>query len=129
MYHLIAFTLLRAHMLIYIAQFMVEPVSVAKAEGLEAVFECQYPPVEDGFILSYIWAIDNVVLAVDIPTTRFRPPASSDEPATLTILAIPQHDNSVIQCVAEIRNGINIVDTEVSISANLTVKSELLNIE
>ncbi len=41
---------------------MVEPVSVTKAEGLEAVFECQYPSVEDGFVLSYIWAIDNVVL-------------------------------------------------------------------
>ena len=95
-----------------------------RAEGLEAVFRCQYQ--EDGFYVSYDWTINNSIVTTETETVRVRWPSSSGEPATLTILATPQHNNSDVQCVATIRNGIVFVKSELSITATLTVHGELV---
>ena len=106
------------------AQFIVQPVSVERAEGLEAVFSCQYQ--EEGLTVTYDWAINNTILETDTETVRARPPSSPGGPATLTILATPEHNNSVVQCVATIRNGIVTVRSEVSTTATLTVRGKLV---
>ncbi len=77
-------------------------------------------------IVSYDWAINNTILGADTETVRARPPSSPGEPSTLTILATPQHNNSVVQCEAIVRNGIVFVRFEVSITATLTVHGELV---
>ncbi len=106
------------------AQFTVQPVSVERAEGLEEVFRCQYQ-VELGLTVPYDWAINNTIVATDTETVRARPPSSPGGPTTLTILATPEHNNSVVQCVVTIRNGIVTVRSEVSTTATLTVRGEL----
>ncbi len=111
-------------MCILTAEFTEEPVSVTMAEGLDAVFECQYQSEED-LVPSYNWAIDSTVLEVSTDTVRFLAPLN-DEPATLTILATAQHNNSVIQCVVVVfRDDFTIVRTAVSGTATLTVQGEL----
>ena len=95
-----------------------------RAEGLEAVFKCQYQV--EGFFVTYHWAINNSIVSTDTETVRVRPPSSSGGPATLIILATPQHDHSVVQCQATIRNGMITVRSEVSITATLTVHGELV---
>ncbi len=97
-----------------------------RAEGLEAVFSCQYQ--EEGFFVTYDWAINNTILGADTETVRARQPSSPDGPATLTILATPQHSNSDVQCVARVLDGIDIVRSELSITATLTVHGELVTI-
>ena len=106
------------------AQFTVQPLSVERAEGLEAVFRCQYQG--EGVTVTYDWSINNTILETDTETVRARPPSSPGGPATLTILATPEHNNSVVQCVATIRNGIVTVRSEVSTTATLTVHGELV---
>ena len=108
------------------AQFTEDPMSVERAEGLEAVFSCQYQ--EEGLTVTYDWAINNSLVSIDTETVRARRPSSPGEPATLTILATPQHNNSVVQCVATIRNGIVTVRSEISTTATLTVHGELVTI-
>ncbi len=95
-----------------------------RAEGLEAVFRCQYQV--EGLTVTYDWAINNSIVSTDTETVRVRRPSSPGGPATLTILATPQHNNSVVQCEAIIRNGIVFVRFEVSITATLTVHGELV---
>ncbi len=101
-------------------------MSVERAEGLEAVFRCQYQV--EGLTVTYDWAINNSIVGADTETVRARPPSSPGGPATLTILATPQHNNSVVQCRATIRNGFDIVRSEISTTATLTVHGELVTI-
>ncbi len=104
------------------AQFTVQPLSVERADGLEAVFSCQYQV--EGITVTYDWAINNTIVTTETETIRVRRPSSPGGPTTLIILATPQHNNSVVQCVAVIRNGIATVRGEVSITATLTVHGE-----
>ncbi len=97
-------------------------MSVEKAEGLEAVFRCQYQAERS--TVTYDWSINSSLVTTDTEIVRARPPSSPGGPTTLTIVAIPQHNNSDIQCLAIIRNGIDLVRSEVSATANLTVYSE-----
>ncbi len=99
-----------------------QPVSVERAEGLEAVFCCQYQA--EGLTVTYDWSINSSLVTTDTEIVRARPPSSLSGPTTLTIVATPQHDNFVIQCLAVIRKGIDLVRSEASATANLTVYSE-----
>ena len=105
------------------AQFTVKPVSVERAEGLEAVFRCQY---QVGSTVAYDWFINHEIVRTDTKTVEHRPPSSPGEPATLTMLATPQHNNSVVQCLRNIYNGTLIVGSEESATAILTVYGELI---
>ncbi len=95
-----------------------------RAEGLEAVFRCQYQV--EGLTVSYDWFINNSLVEADTETVRARRPSFPGEPATLTIVATPQHNNSVVQCRATISNGIEHVGSEVSDTATLAVHGELV---
>ncbi|XP_064392042.1 uncharacterized protein LOC135339714 isoform X2 [Halichondria panicea] len=106
------------------AQLTVQPVSVERAEGLEAVFRCRYQV--EGLAVFYDWAINNSVVEADTATVRARPPSSPGRPSRLTILATPQHNNSVVQCRALIRNGFDIVRSEISTTATLTVHGTII---
>ncbi len=101
-------------------------VSGERAEGLEAVFRCQYQA--EGFdVLSYHWFINNFFVGAETETVRVRRPLSPGGPATLTILATPQHNNSVVYCSAVIRNGTDITDNITSAessTASLVVRGE-----
>ena len=93
-----------------------------RAEGLEAVFRCQYQA--EGFdVLSYHWFINNFFVGAETETVRVRRPLSPGGPATLTILATPQHNNSVVYCEAIIRNGSDRA-FEISSTASLVVRGE-----
>ncbi len=95
-----------------------------RAEGLEAVFNCQYQVEE--VTVAYDWFINNSLVEADTETVRARRPSFPGEPATLTILATPQHNNSVFLCRATISNGIEHVKSEVSDTATLTFHGELV---
>ncbi len=113
------------HFLFLTAQFTVQPVSVERAEGLEAVFRCRYQA--EGLTVSYDWTINNSLVGADTETVRARPPSSFGGPTVLIILAAPQHNNSVVQCRATISNGgFDIVRSEISTTATLTVHGELI---
>ena len=106
------------------AQFTVQPVSVERAEGLEAVFRCQYQA--EGLTATYDWFINNSFVGADTETVRVRRPSSPGGSTVLTIVATPQHNNSIVLCRATISNGIVIVRSEVSTTATLTVHGELI---
>ena len=106
------------------AQFTVQPVSVERAEGLEAVFSCRYQV--EGFTDNYFWYINNVVVGPDTESIRARPPSSPGESTTLTILATPQHNNSIVYCSAVIINGTDITLADSS-TASLVVHGESLS--
>ena len=72
---------------------------VNQAEGLEAVFECLYPGA-----ISYSWAINGTFLSVYPPDIDIDPP-SGGSPASLTIPAKPEYNNTVIQCGATVPGG------------------------
>ena len=97
--------------------FTVQPVSVIQAEGLMAVFECLYPGAT-----AYGWAINGTFLSVYPPDIDFDPP-SGDSPASLTIPAIPEYNNTVVQCrvFAVVGGGIQVL---LSDNATLTVYGE-----
>ncbi|XP_064391314.1 uncharacterized protein LOC135339104 isoform X3 [Halichondria panicea] len=101
------------------AQFTVLPFSIERAEGLEAVFRCQYQA--EGVTVIYDWAINNSLVRADTETVRVRPPSSPGGPSRLIILATTQHNNSDVQCVARVLDGIDIVRSEISTTATLTV--------
>ncbi len=105
------------------AQFTVQPVSVERAEGLEAVFRCQYQ-AEEGLTVTYDWSINSSLVTTDTETVRARPPSFPGGATTLTILATPQQNNSDVQCLTIFRNGTAIVRSEASATATLTVYSE-----
>ncbi len=91
-----------------------------RAEGLEAVFSCQYQ--EEGETVTYDWTINNSLVGADTETVKAGQPSSLGE---LTIVATPQHNNSVVQCFPKIYSGIAIVRSKVSDTATLTVHGEL----
>ena len=68
-------------------------MSVRQAEGLDAVFECLYPG--DGIIHSLI--VNGSVIDANVP--------SGDPPASLTVSARPEYNNTVVQCEATVRVG------------------------
>ena len=97
-----------------------------RAEGLEAVFSCQYQV--EGVVVTYDWAINNSIVSTETETVRARRPSSPGRSTTLTVLATSQHNNSVVLCLATISNGIVFVRSELSITATLTVHGELVTI-
>ncbi len=99
-------------------------MSVERAEGLETVFRCQYQV--EGLTVSYDWFLNNSFVGTDTETVRARRPSSPGGPATLTILATPQHNNSVVQCEATIRNGADRI-FEISSAASLVVRGESIS--
>ena len=103
------------------AQFTIQLVSVERAEGLEAVFKCQYQV--EGFTVSYDWFINNSFVGADSETVRARRPSSPGGTTTLTILATSQHNNSIVYCEADIRNGSDRT-FEISSTASLVVRGE-----
>ncbi|XP_064391087.1 uncharacterized protein LOC135338914 isoform X2 [Halichondria panicea] len=103
------------------AQFTVQPVSVERAEGLEAVFSCQYQA--EGLTVTYEWFLNNLIVGDGTETVRTL--RRTGEPTTLTILATPQHNNSTVYCEATIRNGSN-RPFEISSTASLFVRETVL---
>ena len=88
-----------------------------RAEGLEGVFECQY---ETELSVTYVWFINRDVHELDTPDVSRTPPTHG-VPARLRIAAIPGHNNTVVQCEANIRNGTDRIGNELSPAATLTV--------
>ena len=96
--------------------FTVQPMSVVQAEGLEAVFECLYPGA-----ISYAWAINGIFLS-NYTTDIVAVSPSGDSPASLTISARPEYNNTVIQCGATVPGPMG--GFLLSVNAALTVYSE-----
>ncbi len=103
------------------AQFTVQPLSVERAEGLEAVFGCQYQA--EGLAVSYDWFINNSFVGADTETVRVSLPSPPSGTSTLTILATPQHNNSIVCCEADIRNASGRT-FEISSTASLVIRGE-----
>ncbi len=93
-----------------------------RAEGLEAVFRCQHQA--EGLTLAYDWSINGVIVSTKTESIRDSRPLSPGEPATLTIVATTQQNNSIVQCVARILDGIDILRSETSATVTLTVHGE-----
>ena len=77
------------------AQFAVQPVSVVQAQGIDAVFECQYPGAQ-----SYNWGING-----EFPSHNSLPPdvtvtLPSGNLPTKLIIATGQYNITVVQCEA-----------------------------
>ena len=104
-------------LIMFAAQFTVQPVSVVQAQGIDAVFECQYSGAQ-----SYNWGLNG-----EFPTENNYPPdvtvtlSSGDIPATLSIPATGQHNNTVVQCLAVVRAG-RVFIPELSVNATLQVQ-------
>ena len=98
------------------SNFTVQPVSVIQAEGLEAVFKCLYPGA------SHNWFINGIFRSVFPPDIVDRSP-SGDSPASLTIPARSEYNNTVIQCraIVVVGGGIQVL---LSDNATLTVYGE-----
>ena len=79
------------------AQFTVQPVPVVQAEGLEAVFECLYPGAISSWFVNGVHQTD-----MSFP---FDVLALAGPPASLTIPARPEYNNTVVQCEAVVRVG------------------------
>ena len=73
-------------------------MSVIQAEGLGAVFECLYPGV------TYSWLLNGTILS-NFPTSITTNSPLEGSPATLTIPARPEYNNTVVQCEAIVRVG------------------------
>ena len=87
--------------LILAHQFTVQPESMVQAEGLEAVFECLYPRAT-----AHALGINGEFPSDDqFPPDVTRIPPSGDSPARLIIPATPQHNNTVVQCIAIMLSG------------------------
>ena len=93
--------------------FTVQPVPVIQAEGLEAVFECLYPNAT-----AYSWAFNGMFQSVYPPDIVAVSP-SGDSPASLTISAIPEYNNTIVQCGATVPPPMG--GFPLSVSATLTV--------
>ena len=91
-----------------------QPVSVVQAQGVDAVFECRYPGAQN-----HNWGLNG-----EFPTEDTYPPdvtvtpSSNDIPATLTIPAIAQYNNTVVQCEAVVRDGRGFI-SKLSVNATL----------
>ena len=97
--------------------FTVQPVPVVQAEGLKAVFGCLYPGAT-----AYSWAINGTFLS-DFPPDIVTDSPSGDSPASLTIPAIPEYNNTVVQCgaIAVVGGSAQVL---LSDNASLTVYGE-----
>ena len=78
------------------------------------MFECLYPGATP-----YGWAINGTFL-FDLPPDIVTHPPSGGSPASLTIPARPEYNNTVVQCEAVVRVGSNL-HLVLSDSATLTV--------
>ena len=74
--------------------FTVHPVSVTQIEGMNVVFECLYPNAT-----AYSWALNGTRLSFFPPDVDTNP-SSGDSPASLTIPAKPEYNNTVVHCEA-----------------------------
>ena len=92
-------------------------MSVIQAEGLMAVFECLYPGAT-----AYSWAINGTFLSV-YPSDLVAVSPSGGSPASLSIPAIPEYNNTVVQCRAIVVVGGGIL-VLLSDNATLTVYGE-----
>ena len=101
--------------------FAVQPMSVKQAEGLEAVFECLYPGET-----AYDWSVNGTILSSlspNIASDIVSIPSVGGSRASLTILARPEYNNTVVQCEAIVRvNGTP--DLVLSDIAHLTVQGK-----
>ena len=107
----------------FAAQFTVQPVSVVQAQGLDAVFECRYLGAQ-----YHYWGLNR-----DFPTYYYPPDVtvtqpSGDTPATLTIPATAQYNNTVVQCEAWVRDG-RVFIRKLSVNATLQVQGIVTNIK
>ncbi len=101
----------------FAAQFAVQPVSVVQAQGIDAVFECQYSGAQ-----SYNWGINGEFPTEDnYPPDVTVTPSSGDIPATLTIPTTTEYNNTVVQCEAVVRDG-RVFIPELSVHATLQVQ-------
>ncbi len=96
-----------------------QPVSVVQAQGLNAVFECQYPGTHN-----YNWGFNG-----EFPTESSYPevtvtPSSGDIPAKLTIPATAQYNNTVVQCETVVRAG-RVFIPKLSVNATFQVQGRL----
>ena len=90
-------------------EFLTQPESVVQAEGLDALFECRYPDPA-----TYAWLVNESIVAF------FEPPQNiklGDGSTSVTILAIPSYNNTVIQCRVfdEDDGGAQVFSNEVSL--------------
>ena len=98
---------------------------MVQAEGLEAVFECQYPGA-----LLHGWGLNGEFLDDDqFPPDVTRIPPSGDSPAArLIIPATPQYNNTVVQCIAIVKEGGGyLVRSVLSFNATLQVQGRKLD--
>ena len=96
--------------------FTVHPVSVTQVEGTNVVFECLYPNVT-----AYGWAFNGTRLAF-FPSDVGTDSPSGDSPASLTIPAIPEYNNTVVHCEA-VGGGVGNIRSE---SATLKVQGTII---
>ena len=88
------------------------------------MFSCQYQG--EGLTVTYDWFLNNSLVGADTNTVRARPPSSPGGSTTLTILATPQHNNSIVYCEVDIRNGSDRT-FEISSTASLVVRGESIS--
>lgn len=86
-----------------IGNFTTQPHPVIQAQGLDAVFKCQYNHPGGGTVI-YAWLINEVYLEAATLTIRgTTTPSRSGDPIFLTITALHEHDHITIQCEADVR--------------------------
>ena len=102
--------------------FAVQPMSVRQAEGLKAVFECLHPGGET----SHDWFVNGTFLSSLSPIRSsdiVSSPSLEGSPGSLTILARPEYNNTVVRCRAiVVVNGT--ADLALSDIAHLTVQGK-----
>ena len=77
---------------------------MVQAEGLKAVFECQY---QTELPVTYDWYIDGRLHQLDTPDVSALLPLTPNATATLRIAAMPERDNTGVQCEALVRRKMN----------------------
>ncbi len=81
---------------------------MVQAQGLNAVFECRYPGA-----IFHTWGFNG-----EFPTDDSYPPdvtvtlPSGDIPATLTIPATAQYNNTVVQCRVIVEMGVGLLEND-----------------
>ena len=97
-------------------QLRVHPSLFVQAKGLEAVFHCPYDGTD---LLGYAWSLNGLFINLaNLSSGVSLGPGSS----SLNILAIPQYNNTIVQCTA-LRRGEDVV----SENATLVVHGQLLH--
>ena len=86
------------------ANFSIVPTNVTQAEGLNALFFCRHDAAE-----GYKWSVNNVpITIIGSPNISAHLIAAIDNGALisrLTITALPEYNESDVECVAFIENG------------------------